>query len=115
MAKKEKDKKDEVIKPSEDVYVILEIKDPKRRKRNRIVQLNLDDEDDWFEIATGVCPNGRGWAGVGNDEDKRWPVVRAFKLLPDDEMYNGNCATAEAITLRELDRLVMERIEKYSG
>lgn len=115
MAKKYKLENDLVEVRHPDKFVVLEIKDPGHRKRNRIVQFNLDDKDDWFEIACGTSPDGKGWAEVGNDEDHRWPVVRAFELVPDDEMYNGSCPTAQSITLLELNKLVMERIEKYSG
>ena len=39
--------------------VTLEIEDPDGKERNRLVSLDLDDEDDWGELETGSTMTGR--------------------------------------------------------
>ena len=95
--------------------VTLEIEDPDGKERDRLVSLDLDDEDDWGDLETGVDEDGKAWAEVGGEEGYRWPVARAFEVIPLSEKHEGKFPMAKAITLRELDRLVRERFEKYEG
>ena len=81
--------------------VTLEIEDPNGKERNRLVSLDLDDEDD------------KVWAMVGSGERCCWRVTRAFAVIPLNEKHDGKFPMARALTLRELDRLVRERYEKF--
>ena len=93
--------------------VTLEIEDPDGKERDRLVSLDLDDEDDWGDLETGVDDDGKAWAEVGGEEGYRWPVARAFEVIPLSEKHEGKFPMARALTLRELDRLVREKFEKF--
>ena len=93
--------------------VTLEIEDPNGKERNRLVSLDLDDEDDWGEIETGFDEDDKVWAMVGSGERCCWRVTRAFAVIPKNEKHDGKFPMARALTLRELDRLVRERYEKF--
>ena len=108
-------KKNNVKGQLDHTVVTLEIEDPDGKERDRLVSLDLDDEDDWGDLETGVDDDGKAWAEVGGEEGYRWPVARAFEVIPLSEKHEGKFPMAKAITLRELDKLVRERFEKYEG
>ena len=93
--------------------VTLEIEDPDGKERDRLVSLDLDDEDDWGELETGVDEDGKAWAMVGSGERCCWRVARAFAVIPLSEKHEGKFPMARGLTLRELDALVRERYEKF--
>ena len=95
--------------------VTPEIEDPDGKERDRLVSLDLDDEDDWGDLETGVDEDGKAWAMVGSGERCCWRVARAFVVIPLSEKHDGKFPMARALTLRELDALVRERFEKYEG
>ena len=93
--------------------VTLEIEDPEGKERNRLVSLDLDVEDDWGELETGFDEDDKVWAMVGSGKRCCWHVTRAFVMIPANEKHDGKFPMARALTLRELDRLVRERYEKF--
>ena len=106
-------KKSKVKGGLDHMVVTLEIEDPDGKERNRLVSLDLDDEDDWGELETGFDEDDRAWAMVGGGERCCWPVARAFAVIPLSEKHEGKFPMARALTLRELDALVRERYEKF--
>ena len=108
MAKEKKKKR----KPDHTV-VTLEIEDPDGKERNRLITLDLDVEDDWSELETGFDEDDKVWAMVGKGERCCWRVTAAFVVIPLNEKHDGKFPMARALTLRELDRLVRERYEKF--
>ena len=107
MAKEKKDRK------LDHTVVTLEIEDPEGKERNRLVSLDLDVEDDWGELETGFDEDDRAWAMVGSGESCCWRVTAAFVVIPLNEKHEGKFPMARALTLRELDRLVRERYERF--
>ena len=95
--------------------VTLEIEDPDGKERNRLVSLDLDDEDDWGELETGFDEDDRVWAMVGSGERCCWNVARAFVVVPLSEKHYGKFPMALALTLRELRDLALARLEKFCG
>ena len=108
-------KKSKVNGELDHMVVTLEIEDPDGKERDRLVSLDLDDEDDWGDLETGVDEDGKAWAMVGSGERCCWRVARAFVVIPLSEKHDGKFPMARALTLRELDALVRERFEKYEG
>lgn len=102
-------------KAADHKVVMLEIEDPERKERDRLVSLDLGDADDWGDLETGVDDDGKAWAEVGGEEGRRWPVARAFEVIPLSERHEGRFPMAKALTLRELDALVKERFGRHEG
>ena len=95
--------------------VTLEIEDPDGKERNRLVSLDLDDEDDWGDLETGFDEDDRVWAMVGSGERCCWNVARAFVVVPLSEKHYGKFPMARALTLRELRDLALARLEEFCG
>ena len=115
MAKKENGKK-VTAKKVDRTVVMLEIV-PKRKwekEKRKIVSLDLDDVDDWGDLEVSLPDAKKCWAEVGIDEDSRWRVVRAFKVVSLGEgRFQGKFPMAEAITLRELRDLALARFDEF--
>ena len=100
-------------KTEDRTVVTLVIEDPDGKERDRLVTLDLDYEDDWGDLETGIDEDGKAWAEVGSGERCCWHVARAFVATPQGEKHDGKFPMARALTLRELDGLVRERFDKY--
>ena len=116
MAKKENRKKGAAKMAGGHAVVMLEVV-PKRKwekEKRKIVSLDLDDVDDWGDLEVSLPDAKRCWAEVGIDEDRRWRVVRAFRIVSLGEgRFQGKFPMAEAITLRELRDLALARFEEF--
>ena len=118
MAKKANGKKGAAQKTTDRTVVMLEVvpKHKWEKEKRKLVSLDLDDEDDWGDLEVSLPDAKKCWAEVGIDEDSRWRVVRAFKVVSlGDGLFQGKFPMAEAITLRELRDLALARLEEFCG
>ena len=95
--------------------LVLEIADPDNDAR-RIIEIDLDDEDQWFDIEVGKNPWGNIWAEVGGEEEGRWRVVRAFRRVPAQAgLHADRFEMADEIPMSELHEAVMQRFDDYAN
>ena len=95
--------------------LVLEIADPDNDAR-RVIEIDLDDEDQWADIEVGKNPWDETWAEVGGEEEGRWRVVRAFRRVPAQAgLHADRFEMADEIPMAELYEAVMERFEKFSS
>ena len=116
MAKKENGEKGSAKKAGDRTVVMLEVvpKHKWEREKRKLVSLDLDDADDWGDLEVSLPDAKKCWAEVGIDEDSRWRVVRAFKVVSLGEgRFQGKFPMAEAITLRELRDLALARFDEF--
>ena len=118
MAKKANGKKGAAQKTTDRTGGMLEgvPKHKWEKGKRKLLSLDLDDVDDWGDLEVSLPDAKKCWAEVGIDEDSRWRVVRAFKVVSlGDGLFQGKFPMAEAITLRELRDLALARLEEFCG
>ena len=118
MAKQANGKKGAAQKTTDRTVVTLEVgpEHEWEKGKREDVALDLDDVDDWGDLEVSLPDAKKCWAEVGIDEDSRWRVVRAFKVVSlGDGLFQGKFPMAEAITLRELRDLALARLEEFCG
>ena len=118
MAKNENARMGAAKKAGDRTVVMLEVvpKHKWEKEKRKIVSLDLDDVDDWGDLEVSLPDAKKCWAEVGIDEDSRWRVVRAFKVVSLGEgSFQGKFPMAEVISLGELRDLALARFEKFSN
>lgn len=82
----------------------------------RLVDVDLDCDEDWGDLATYEGRNGgRATAELGNDVDGYWKVVRAFGEDPEGGRHEGRFPMLVEIPLADLHLKCDSRTAAYSG
>ena len=111
-------KKENVEMEPDHTVVLLEVvpKHKWEKEKRKLVSVDLDDVDYWGDLEVSLPDEKKCWAEVGINESSRWRVVRAFKIVSEEEgLFQGKFPMAEAISLRELRDLALARLEEFSN